>query len=73
VVHFDLHAFWCWNCRWSQYSCGINIKHNRFLQSLRGFFQINYTISVITPSEMIPYYRLNHSIWSLSDNKKSAH
>jgi hypothetical protein len=25
---------------------------------------------VTTPSEIIPYYRLNHSIWSLSDNKE---
>jgi hypothetical protein len=25
--------------------------------------------SVTTPPEIIPYYRLNHSIWSLSDNK----
>jgi hypothetical protein len=28
---------------------------------------------VTTPSEIIPYYRLNHSIWSLSDNKESSH
>jgi hypothetical protein len=27
---------------------------------------------VTTPSEIIPYYRLNHSIWSLSDNKESS-
>jgi hypothetical protein len=26
---------------------------------------------VTTPSEIIPYYRLNHSIWSLSNNKES--
>jgi hypothetical protein len=26
---------------------------------------------VTTPSEIILYYRLNHSIWSLSDNKES--
>jgi hypothetical protein len=25
---------------------------------------------VTTPSEIILYYRLNHSIWSLSDNKE---
>jgi hypothetical protein len=25
---------------------------------------------VTTPSEIIPYYRLNHSIWSLSGNKE---
>jgi hypothetical protein len=28
--------------------------------------------AVTTPSEIIPYYRLNHSIWSLSDNKESS-
>jgi hypothetical protein len=28
--------------------------------------------AVTTPSEIIPYYRLNHSIWSLSDNKEAS-
>jgi hypothetical protein len=28
---------------------------------------------VTTPSEIILYYRLNHSIWPLSDNKESSH
>jgi hypothetical protein len=27
---------------------------------------------VTTPSEIISYYRLNHFIWSLSDNKESS-
>jgi hypothetical protein len=27
-------------------------------------------VSVTTPPEIIPYYRLNHSIWSLSNNKE---
>jgi hypothetical protein len=27
---------------------------------------------VTTPSEIIPYYCLNHSFWSLSDNKEST-
>jgi hypothetical protein len=27
---------------------------------------------VTTPPEIIPYYRLNHSIWSLSDNKEAS-
>jgi hypothetical protein len=27
---------------------------------------------VTTPSEIIPYYHLNHSIWSLSDNKEPS-
>jgi hypothetical protein len=29
-------------------------------------------LGVTTPPEIIPYYRLNHSIWSLSDNKESS-
>jgi hypothetical protein len=29
-------------------------------------------VSVTTPPEIIPYYRLNHSIWSLGDNKESS-
>jgi hypothetical protein len=29
-------------------------------------------MTVTTPSEIILYYRLNHSIWSLSDNKESS-
>jgi hypothetical protein len=28
------------------------------------------SLLVTTPPEIIPYYRLNHSIWSLSDNKE---
>jgi hypothetical protein len=28
---------------------------------------------VTTPSEIILYYCLNHSIWSLSDNKESSY
>jgi hypothetical protein len=30
------------------------------------------TTTVTTPSEIISYYCLNHSIWSLSDNKESS-
>jgi hypothetical protein len=29
-------------------------------------------LSVTTPSEIIPYYHINHFIWSLSDNKESS-
>jgi hypothetical protein len=29
-----------------------------------------HPLSVTTPSEIILYYRLNHSFWSLSDNKE---
>jgi hypothetical protein len=28
--------------------------------------------TVTTPPEIIPYYHLNHSIWSLSDNKEAS-
>jgi hypothetical protein len=28
--------------------------------------------TVTTPPEIIPYYPLNHSIWSLSDNIESS-
>jgi hypothetical protein len=28
--------------------------------------------SVTTPPKIISYYRLNHSIWSLSDNKEAS-
>jgi hypothetical protein len=30
-------------------------------------------VFVTTPSEIIPYYHVNHSIWSLSDNKESSY
>jgi hypothetical protein len=29
-------------------------------------------VAVTTPPEIIPYYRLNHSSWSLSDNKEPS-
>jgi hypothetical protein len=28
--------------------------------------------AVTTPPEIIPYYRLNHSNWSLSDNEETS-
>jgi hypothetical protein len=28
--------------------------------------------AVTTPPEIIPYYRLTHSTWSLSDNKEAS-
>jgi hypothetical protein len=41
--------------------------------SLRGFaIYFSQRNSVTTPPEIIPYYRLNHSIWSLSDNKEAS-
>jgi hypothetical protein len=57
-------------------------------QSILASFIVNHVISinlialvhtdalvptVTTPPEIIPYYRLNHSILSLSDNKESSH
>jgi hypothetical protein len=30
-------------------------------------------VSVTTPPEIIPYYHLNHSLWSLSDSKEESH
>jgi hypothetical protein len=35
---------------------------------LDGFLEVVVTI----PPEIILYYRLNHSIWSLSDNKEAS-
>jgi hypothetical protein len=32
----------------------------------------DHDMDVKTPPEIIPYYRLNHSIWSLSDNKEAS-
>jgi hypothetical protein len=57
------------------------------IQSISVSFIVNYVISinlitlvhtdalmptVTTPSEIIPFYHLNHSIWSLSDSKESS-
>jgi hypothetical protein len=36
----------------------------------RGLIQRSWIYAVTTPPEIIPYYHLNHSIWSLSDNKE---
>jgi hypothetical protein len=33
---------------------------------------LNMWLCVTTPPEIIPYYHLNHSIWSLSDNKEAS-
>jgi hypothetical protein len=55
------------------------------IQSILASFIVNHVISInlitpvhtnvlvptmTTPFEIIPYYRLNHSIWALSDNKE---
>jgi hypothetical protein len=57
------------------------------IQTILANFIVNHVISinlitpvhtnalvptVTTPSKIIPYYRLNRSIWSLSDNKESS-
>jgi hypothetical protein len=31
-----------------------------------------HVIIVTTPPKIIPYYRLNHSIWALIDNKEAS-
>jgi hypothetical protein len=36
------------------------------------FLKDTFGDSVTTPPGIIPYYRLNHSIWSLSDNKEAS-
>jgi hypothetical protein len=41
-----------------------------FMGRWRDFLHSENTVT--TPPEIIPYYRLNHSIWSLSDNKESS-
>jgi hypothetical protein len=33
---------------------------------------VPFADNVTTSSEIIPYYHLNHSFWSLSDNKESS-
>jgi hypothetical protein len=48
------------------------------LHLIKNGFMANYVFGpgtvkdVTTPLEIIPYYHLNHSIWSLSDNKESS-
>jgi ribonuclease HI len=46
---------------------GSNFNNHQFWEYCE-----NSGIDVTTPSEIILYYRLNHSIWSLSDNKASS-
>jgi hypothetical protein len=45
------------------------ISHKGFLRALDLVIKLMF---VTTSSEIIPYYHLNHSIWSLSDNKESS-
>jgi hypothetical protein len=57
------------------------------IQSILATFIVNHVINinlitpvhsvalilaVTTPPEIIPYYRLNHSIWSFSDNREAS-
>jgi hypothetical protein len=39
---------------------------------LANFEQFGAGPIVTTPPEIIPYYRLNHSIWSLSDSEEAS-
>jgi hypothetical protein len=65
----------------------LTIERIFVIQSILASFIVNHVISinlitlvhtnaliptVKTPSEIIPCYRLNHSIWSLSDNKEPS-
>jgi hypothetical protein len=43
------------------------------LKLLEPTCRCSVMVHVITPPKIIPYYRLNHSIWSLSDNKETSH
>jgi hypothetical protein len=45
----------------------LNIPSPARVLSLHGDLKISF---VTTPPEIIPYYCLNHSFWSLSDNKE---
>jgi hypothetical protein len=52
--------------------CGsVEVRKENVHSSGEGFVR-GIVLTVTTPSEIIPYYRLNHSFWSLSDNKKSS-
>jgi hypothetical protein len=54
-------------------SQGVPITHIQFPPSsspIPGYSEPSPVVT--TPSEIILYYRLNHSIWSLSDNKESS-
>jgi hypothetical protein len=63
-ITFTCYTFLC-TPRWVEYTAVTTHAHNVCLYILKGFF-------VTTPPEIIPYYRLNHSIWSLSDNKEAS-
>jgi hypothetical protein len=49
----------------------VNVIQRSWEQQLAA---ATYSASVVvtTPPEIIPYYRLDHSIWSLSDNKEAS-
>jgi hypothetical protein len=82
LVNLTMHAPWCitgcpsnifyqTTCKgqpWGQPRpcfAGISWRLVR-----RGSMEVTQSEIVTTPPEIIPYYFLNHSIWSLSDNKE---
>jgi hypothetical protein len=48
-------------------------ENKRDLGIMFDFLAVKRASFVTTLPEIIPYYRLNHSIWSLSDNKEVSH
>jgi hypothetical protein len=44
----------------------------KFINGYQYVFVAAWGGIVTTPSKIIPYYHLNHSIWSLSNNKESS-
>jgi hypothetical protein len=50
-------------------------KHMRILQEIYHAkpivpLYLRWSMTMTTPPKIIPYYHLNHSIWSSSDNKE---
>jgi hypothetical protein len=57
-----------------EYECGWSepmLRAKNFAGPLDPATSFDQLI-VTTPPEIIPYYRPNHSIWSLNDNKESS-
>jgi hypothetical protein len=48
------------------------VKHVISIKLITLVHSIALIPAVTTPPEIIPYCRLNHSIWSLSDNKEAS-
>jgi hypothetical protein len=54
------------------FTCGLMFLCDPIPPSVLEKFSGRSISYVTTPSEIISYYSLNHSIWSLSDNKESS-